>query len=610
MRSGLYYYKLVSPYSEDVTKNCKLTINEIDSNFFNLKSYDIENAEFIREGKTLVLTRVNGDKLIVDLSDMVYDLEANASCTDSGVTLTMHYDGKDGEKDIKVNNLITLDMLRNKIEELIGTDILTKVITDGTLKGYGTLDSPLGLNGTEKTGMFAPVISRIDLTNGEKLPEVAKLGTRYATVEYVNDYGYLYNEAGLKKISDHVTEEGRGWRVPTKADWDLMLNLIEPCDEGAQNHGSAACHRELGLVAGKYLKSACGWVGQPECACAATVPVTGCTLDNGTMGGDGEYIDDDGDYGVPEVNIDSPNGVDKFGMAILPTGIVTLDTQGRPQANSYGEKAVLWTSSHVYNDPEQDQYVKVFQWDKAGVIQNAECPSPYYGVRLVKDYDGSNYFETEYIDGVPYKTILFPEIRQIWLASNYAKKEGFVQYTHGSSEVPEVVDVNNGEVLEKRKAVFLNEWNGCFWEKKELQEGDTVVVQNPCFNVDENSVTTTTIKWVDSDGVEHCIEVELPEVAQFNIEYRVFTTSEDSCDQDLINTDYLTIERLLRTIIPMLDQERQERIEADNDLQDQIDALDDKIDDLSANTAANLDEINEKISGLTDALNDEISARS
>ena len=91
-------------------------------------------------------------------------------------------------------------MLRSKIEELIGTDILTKVITDGTLKGYGTLDSPLGLNGTEKTGMYAPVIARIDLTQGGKLPEVSKLGTRYATIEYINDYGYLYNGSGLDKI--------------------------------------------------------------------------------------------------------------------------------------------------------------------------------------------------------------------------------------------------------------------------------------------------------------------------------------------------------------------------------------------------------------------------
>ena len=615
MAESLYFYKLVSPYydstgqPQDHTLNCRLSVGQIDSNFLTLKDYDIKSADFIRDEKILVLTRNNGDKLIVDLSGMVYDLEANANCTESGVTLTMHYDGKDGEKDVRVDNLITLDMLRNKIEELIGTDILTKVITDGTLKGYGTLDSPLGLNGTEKTGMYAPVISRVDLTNGEKLPEVAKLGTRYATVEYVNDYGFLYNEAGMNKIQEHVTEEGRGWRVPSKADWDMLLNLIEPCE--GRNHNSAKCHAELGLVAGKYLKSACGWLGQPECMCSPTVPLTGCTVDNGatpvasgdTFDGNSEYVDGTDDYGIPQVDMDSPSGVDKYGMEILPTGVATLDAYGRPQANSYGEKAVLWSTSHVYGDVDQDIYVKVFQFDKAGVIQEAECPSPYYGVRLVKDYDGSNYFDTEYIDGVPYKTILFPEIRQIWLASNYAKKEGFIQY--GDEGTPEVAEVNNGEVLEKRKAVFLNEWNGCYWEKKELKEGDTVVVENPCMSSSDGP-ESTTVTWKDTEGTEHCVVVELPRVAQYNIEYRVFTTSEDSCDQDLINTDYLAIERLLRIIIPMIDQERQERIEADQDLQDQIDEIDEKVDTFSAETVSAITELNDEVSALTDALQAEV----
>jgi len=582
--SCLYYYKLNSGYQCDVSKQCKLTINEIDSNFYQLKSDDIVSADFVRDEKILVLTRTNGDELIVDLSDMVYDLEANANCTDSGVTLTMHYDGKNGVKDIKVDNLITLDMLRNKIEELIGTDILTKVITDGTLKGYGTLDSPLGLNGTEKTGQYAPVISKLDLTNGDQLPEVAKLGTRYATVEYVNDYGYLYNGEGVKKISDHVTEEGRGWRVPSKEDWDKMLNLIEPCEN--RNHDSASCHRELGLVAGKYLKSACGWVGQPLCECGETVPDTGCTIGNGSVT-PGEYVDDSEDYGVPESSVDGAQGVDKYGMNILPVGVAVLDGYGKPQYNSFREKAAMWTTSFVHGDIDQDKYVKVFDWNKAGVTQVAECPTPYYGVRLVKDYDGSNYFDTEYIDGVPYKTILFPEIRQIWLASNYAKKEGFVEYT-ANGETPEVLPVNNGEVNEKRKAVFINEWNGCYWEKKELKEGDTVVIENPCMT--NTGGETTNVCWKDELGVENCVEVEMPELAQHNIEYRVFTTN-DKCDQDLINTDWLAIERLLRVVIPMIEKYKKDAADSDEHLQEQI------------------DDLNEKVSGLTEDLAAEVSAR-
>ena len=631
MAKGLYYYKLQSPYPEDVTKNCKLTINEIDSNFLSLKDEDIKSADFDRENKTLVLTRNNGEKLIVVLDDITYDLNIDANCSEKGISLSVYYDGKNGVKQFKIDNLVTLDMLRSQIEELIGTDILTKVITDSTLKGYGTLDSPLGLNGTERTGFFAPVIARIDLTNGGKLPEVAKLGTRYATIEYVNDYGYLYNGRGVQKIKETVASEGRGWRVPSKSDWDILLNLIEPCDY--RNHDSAKCHVELGKVAGKYLKSVCGWEGQPFCECAPTVPITSCTFT--TNVGDEDYIE----YGsgnttpVPTEDTKPYIGVDKYGMSILPTGYVILDGHGRPQSTYFREKSVMWTNSHVYGDPDQDEYVKVFDWNKGGVVQEADCPSPFYSVRLVKDYNGSNYFDTEYIDGVPYKTILFPEIRQIWLASNYAKKEGFIP-AESDVENPEVAEVNNGEVIEQRKAVFLNEWNGCYWEKKELNEGDTVVVENTCFDINQGEVTSE-VCWLDEHDEKHCVDVVIPDVAQYNIEYRVFTTGgtgyQDACDQDLVNTDYLAIERLLRIIIPIIEKERWERMEADDELWDALNEeisartsgdaalwealreeteariegdeyLEDKIDTLSAETK-------EEVAELWEALNKETSER-
>ena len=41
--NGLYFYKLVSSFPEDVTKDFKLTVNEIDHNFMKLKKSDISN---------------------------------------------------------------------------------------------------------------------------------------------------------------------------------------------------------------------------------------------------------------------------------------------------------------------------------------------------------------------------------------------------------------------------------------------------------------------------------------------------------------------------------------------------------------------------------------
>lgn len=550
MSKGLYYYKLQSPYPEDVTKNCKLTINEIDSNFLSLKDEDIKSAVFDKESKAVILTRNDGNTIAVDLSDATYNLNVDKDCTDSGVTLTITFDGKNGQESFTINNIVTADTFKNVIEN----NVLSKVITDGTLKGDGTVTAPLGINGTEKTGVLAPVKEVIDLTNGRKLPTAAKKGTRYLTIESVNDYGYLYNVAALSKISNAAKADGKGWRVPSKADWDALLDSIEPCSYA--NHETASCHAELGRYAGKYLKSECGWVGQEDCACASTKPMNGCELPST----DNSYVDAS-DSTVPSQTIDTPKGIDKYGFGIFPSGYAMLDGYNRPSFKDYKNTAIFWTTSHVYGDENQDIYVKKFDWNKSGVMQEAQCPTPYLSVRLVKDYDGSNYFDTEYIDGVAYKTVLMPKSKQVWLASNYAKKEGFIKYTEGG-EVPEVVDVNNGQVRDNRKVMFINEWNGDYWEKRPMNEGETVIVEDNCSMSGSSEIKT--ICWSNEDGDKECVEVEIPTVVQNNLSYRVYTT--ENCDQALVNVDDLATERILNTIIPIIENERKERLESESEI--------------------------------------------
>ena len=591
--NGLYYYKLVSPYPEDVTKNCKLTINEIDSNFFNLKENDIKTAEFIRNDKTLVLTRYNGEKLIVLLDDVTYNLDVKKDCGEKGTTLTITYDGKDGVKTVSVENILTMDNLM----DVIGSDILTKVITDGTLKGNGTMTSPLGIAGVEKTGSLAPVKEVFDLTNGEKLPEKAKLGTRYITKEYVSDYGYLYNGAGVAKISDKLKkefisentkkeDERYAWRVPSKADWDALLNSIEPKGVDScicRNHDSIDCHVDLGCIAGKMLKAECGCYNQPDCECSSRKPGSGCE-DN--------FDEIDDNQIVPEYDPNSPVGVDNYGMTILPAGFGKFNTRfARPEYSEFGEKSYFWTTTQVMPG-RQDYYVKVFSCDKGTVYQVAECPDPYYSVRLVKDYDGSNYYDSEYIDGILYKTILFPEAGQIWLASNYADTEGFTPYEIGG-QIPEYLNLGDQLLYDRRVELFVNEWNGKYWEKRVINDGETVVVQDPCYN-GEGSGTTTTVVWIDSEGCEHTITVEIPKVAQTNIEYRAYII-DDFCNKDLINTDDLVVERVLNILVPMLEEERWERIKADEALSGAIE------DERAARESADTE--------LWEALNEEISAR-
>lgn len=567
---GLYYYKLVSPYPEDTTKNCKLTINEIDSNFLTLKDEDIKSAELVREDKTLVLTRQDGDKLIVDLNDVVFDLSVKAdTLSESGATIVISFDGPNGKEQVTINNLVTVDNLYS----IIGSDILTRVINDGSLKGDGTMTSPLGIAAVEKTGMLAPALEKIDLTSGGRLPEVAALGTRYVTVEYVDDYGYLYNGDGIDAIKSFLNDSKSPWRVPTKEDWDALLDSMEP--SCYQNHTMSKCHVELGKYAGAYLKSACGWLCQPECDCMGTAPDTGCTT-SCTPSGSTDYVDGDDDMGIPQYDPTSPSGVDKYGMRVLPCGSAALDAFDKPVADGFKAYAYYWTDSFVYNDLAQNRYVKKFAFNKGGVWQESECPSVYYSIRLVKDYDGQNYFDTEYIGNKAYKTLLFPETKQVWLAMNFAADEEL----KCEGAVPCRTLVNNGEVNNKRKALFINEWNGEYWEKRMMEEGDTIVIENPIF--DNSGDKEIEVCWKNESGGTETMTVVIPAEVQNNVEYRVY--SDEECSFDLVNTDDLVIERVLKIVVPIA-------MKGQHDLQEQIDGINSDIDAISADVQSKYDEL-------------------
>ena len=607
--SCLYYYKLQSEFPCDVTKSCKLVVNEIDSNFYQLKRDDISAATYVRDEDskgTLVLIRNNGEKLIVPIDttidkNLTYDFIATSGVgSDKGVTLTIKYKDDEGvEKGVTIDNILTSD----NINEVIGSDILTKVITDNTLKGLGTMKSPLGLAGVEKTGMLAPAVKVVDLTDGGEIG-THKKGTRIVTKEYVSDYGYLYNGSGVdkiqaildkeyvdKEICKEVEDKKYWWRVPSKADWDKLLNSLEPCEY--RNHNSAACHKELGKLAGKYLKSECGWANSLyECDCSGKRPYTSCTTTTSVTADDtDDYIFDNTDT-IPSDAIINPVGIDKFGMTVYPAG-TSLFKNGTPSPFGFKETSAFWSTSHINDDPEQDIYIKVFDFDKSGVYQVAECPEPYYSVRLVKDYDGSNFKETEYINGVAYKAVLFPESKQIWLASNFADKNGFITYENRKDgEIPEVLMPNNGDgVNDKRIEMFINEFNGKYWEKRIMNEGETIVIENPCLTPD--TATTKTVCWINEYGDEECIEVEVQTVNQKNLEYRVYLT-EGGCDKELRDTDNIIVERILKIIMPIIDKERKEREEADEKLQWEID-------ELSAETESAITDLWEALSAETEA---------
>lgn len=555
MAKGLYFYKLVSPYKEDITKNCKLTVNEVDSNLLNLKDEDIATGEFDKKSNTLKLVRNNGEIIGVDLSPLMNDglkLEnyhfagtdsCSGDCTDKNVfdfkytTKDKDANGDPIEKKLKIEfsdvdgKLWVTDSDNNK--HLIGTfetektkknnkdnQYLKEVITDGSILGNGKNGDPVRLNPTEKSGYYSPAKTLIDTRNttGSGLPVNPCKGDRYVTLSCGTNAGRLYNMNGVKELEAKLKA---GWRIPTKQDWDNMLNAIEPCQY--QNHNDIHCHVQLGKLAGKQLKSTECW---------------NKTAMSGTPSDDTYLYDDK----VAEEKPISPEGTDKYGFNIFAGGYGVDKNEDIIKFNKEGK---YWTSSQTIKGEGFDYYVKMFQYNKSGVIQITECPEHFLSLRLVKDFNGSNNYGAENIGGNTYKTVLLPSLNT---------EHGFTVWT-ATNINEDVTDDNELEYNEFYKdcagckpTYILHEWDGKMWTHKIMVEGDTIVIHDP----------VTKDDFIDS-------------------EYRIV-------DGKLVNTNQQAFNNILEKTTPLinlvksaLETETEERKNADEVLKAETDNLENKL---------------------------------
>ena len=453
MNKGLTYFRLTSPYEGDITKNCALDGYEVDSNFFTLEGRDVKSVNV--NGNELVITLLNGETIST--------LNAFADFTKD---ISFDFDTTNGVLYIK----------RNGVTQTITGFATTyntgeAVATDGTVKGNGKPSNPIGISPMFKTGMYRPVTKVVDTTRCETLPSREKVmpGDRYLTLENISEYGFLYNYEGVKRIACDLNACNSPWRIPTKDDWDDMLNAIEPCDEN-KDHASATCNRYFGKFAGKLLKSKDFWKLESVCdtsTCinydgetSTTCPVCTCGKSNPCAP---TYC---GEYGTCQHKpfLHPNRGIDKYGFAITPAGY----TDDGGQFGYFLERAWFWTAS---NSQYSNAFTKRFEYDKSTVYQDVISTKYNLSLRLIKDYDGDNYLERENILGMPYSTVLMPSQKKgktIWTATNIALP----------NKCYNPVLPNNGMGITLTKKYFLNEWDGKKWLKNELQEGESVVIIN------------------------------------------------------------------------------------------------------------------------------------
>ena len=445
-QKGVIYYKLDPQfhYENDTTLERGLTGGEIDGNFNFLRGYDIKTFEVSEDKKELTIVRHNGERVAVSIYDpQFYHFE---------------YD--------KINGILTVTLTKTEKDAPIVVDKLTgflternfHVYTDATIEGDGTKYKPLSLSSVVRTGTYQPVLDLIDITAGETLPEkgVAK-GERHITKENISPFGLLYSKDGMFEIQKRLEEIGSEWRVATKEDWDQLLNMAEVClDEKVHNNPENPIGEYLGMDAGANLKANRLWeYTYREIREGELIDGDRYILDE-----NGEFIlDENGNY-VKELCSD-----DIFDFGIYPLV--------KP-----GKEMTYWANT-FYPDTDE-MFIKTFTNDSRAVKQDISEYGNYFGIRLVKDFDGVNYYGIEEIDGQTVLTTLLEMSetdRELYGKNLVWTKEnvGFTNVEYSGVTSEEWSEYTNEHISIR---YFINDWDGRKWVKHEIREGESLVIGN------------------------------------------------------------------------------------------------------------------------------------
>ena len=420
----LILYQAKSPYPGDVTKNCALTGKEVDNNFLNLKGEDIEKIYLDEETKKLTFTRFkdglkncNGEpikaEIEIDLTKLEY---VTGYKYEDGVIKITYSNGKTAEMPVEAFGMA--------------------VATDSTISGNGTKAKPLTISQAMRTGQYQPVYGFVDVAEGESLPKEVANGEGYITREIKSQFGMFYTSDQALKLQEILMLENSEWRVPTKKDWDTLLNYLEECDK-YKNHSLRsetdidARGMKLGNVAGFKAKS----LDTPE-------------ADYWKIGGN-----NNGDV-----------------LRIYPTGSFSALSGAY---SGFGDHAQFWSLTE--GDVScRNFYSKKFIDCLGTVTQIEEMPAAKLTIRLVKTFLGDNYQQFEEIHGRMYETKLFAsdseECNLIWTMVNIdiQDPERDLLGTPMPQDATTALTVDYG--------YYINRWNGKNWDKHEMVEGDCVVI--------------------------------------------------------------------------------------------------------------------------------------
>lgn len=574
--NGIKYFKLQSNYPGDYTKNCGLLGTEIDENFYFLRSNDIDNMS-VNNG-ILTLTRVDGDTLSADIS-MPY---------------TFNFDKKTGKLIITDGNG-DVQVLEGFVVE--GNDV--RVATDATLNGDGTKGNPLRISELEKTGTYAPANEFLDMAvydyfelvcelldedtkvyhyerrsknqvpedadvieysekptkdlNFESphwikvrkdinLPDASNLGAGYRIVtrESKDNFGLLYNYDGVKKIQAALDATGSLWRVPTRKDWALMLNAAEYCEED-RNHDTKCVNEWTGKNAGARAKATTLWRWSNK-----------------------------QEKGLPVAGEDSLPiaGTNKF--TVYPVGYAD-GSRGADDKDfdleAFTKKSSFWSITPENCNGEScssNIFTRTFAYDTRKVLQESSKPSSRMSIRLVKDFE-SNQMDVNEIENIlgydmPVVLITNDEIgySKLWTSINVGFSEEQYDGVYSKEWSAATGSERGHEII-----YYINEWDGKEWHKKQMSEGDSIVLLDG--GKDESGNTIYNHEWRIYSGETEPMLIDTADALKEEFQKEIDAIN------DRIDEEISTRTEAIEDLQEQINEEVSARTAADEVLQEQID---------------------------------------
>lgn len=458
MNNGIIYFKRNSQYEGDFTKGCSLSGSEVDNNFFTLEGRDVKAISV--ENNDIVLTLVNGNKL-------------KAKDALDNFIVGVKYDAEKGDLILYRNNG-EVERLHGFKEQHKGEhEHHTEVVSvNDTMIGNGSKKHPIGVSPMQMTGQYRPVdyIAEKDKHcehfEHEHKHEIHAIGERVVNTEKISAYGALYTFKGVCDIACKLQRSNSKWRIPTKEDWDDMLNAVEPV-EFDRKHNSNNANAYLGKWAGTFLKSADFWkLDKHFHHFDEHKHEHHCEFEENHHNEEHchpSYCGELGHHDKHHYDTFETKGIDKFGFGVVPAGYA--DDGGNMAF--FDERASFWTSTNIRLS---NVFVKRFEYNRSNVHQDIVAGENYMSLRLVKDYDGDNYNEFEEILGQTYPTVLMPSEKhgsKVWTAVNVYFTDKHCEYA-----MP-----NYGQGMVMIKKYFIDEWDGHKWNRNEIKEGESFVVK-------------------------------------------------------------------------------------------------------------------------------------